>query len=102
MKETQKKSWACNLIYINVNGSISESSEFSHQISLFYFKMLKNTNVLIKAFHKPFTKLAHMCYIRHNTASHVVTIVQNIEHNCNIYMNKAYHLPVKVLSEYTK
>jgi hypothetical protein len=28
----------------------------SHQISLIYFKLLKNMNVLIKTFHKPFRR----------------------------------------------
>ena len=36
--------------------------KFSHQISFIYFKLLKNTNVLIKMFHKQFTTFASVLY----------------------------------------
>jgi hypothetical protein len=38
------------------------SVQFSHQVSFIYFKLLKNTNVLIKTFHKPFTTFASVLY----------------------------------------
>ena len=34
---------------------IQNQVQFSHQISFVYFKLLKNTNVLMKTFHKSFT-----------------------------------------------
>ena len=37
--------------------------QFSHQISFMYFKFLKNTNVLIKTFHKPFTTFVSVLFV---------------------------------------
>jgi hypothetical protein len=34
--------------------------QFSHQISLIYFKLLKNTNVLISSHNKPFTLAVYL------------------------------------------